>query len=59
VRRLLRDGLVDELALLVHPLVVGGGLDRLFPPDEPTIPLELKSAQTFASGVLNLSYAPA
>ena len=59
VRRLLRDGLVDELALLVHPLVVGGGLARLFPPDEPTIPLELKSAQTFASGVLNLSYAPA
>jgi len=28
-------------------------------PDEPTIPLELRSAQTFKSGVLNLSYAPA
>jgi dihydrofolate reductase len=59
VRWLLRDGLLDELNLLVHPLVVGDGLARLFPPDEPRIPLELLSAQTFTSGVLNLSYAPA
>jgi dihydrofolate reductase len=59
VRWLLREGLLDELNLLVHPIVVGDGLARLFPPDEPTIPLELRSAQTFKSGVLNLSYAPA
>ena len=59
VRRLLREGLLDELNLLVHPIVVGDGLARLFPPDEPTHPLELLSAETFASGVLNLSYAPA
>jgi dihydrofolate reductase len=59
VRWLLREGLVDELNLLVHPIVVGDGLARLFPPDEPSIPLELMSAQTFKSGVLNLSYAPA
>jgi len=59
VRWLLREGLLDELNLLVHPIVVGDGLARLFPPDEPTIPLELLSAQTFRSGVLNLSYAPA
>jgi hypothetical protein len=39
--------------------VVGDGLARLFPPDEPSIPLELVNAQTFKSGVLNLSYAPA
>jgi hypothetical protein len=32
---------------------------RLFPADEPRIPLELLSAQTFKTGVLNLSYAPA
>jgi hypothetical protein len=43
----------------VHPIVVGDGLARLFPPDEPSIPLELLSAQTFKTGVLNLSYAPA
>jgi len=59
VRWLLREGLLDELNLLVHPIVVGDGLARLFPPDEPKSPLELLSSQTFKSGVLNLSYAPA
>jgi dihydrofolate reductase len=59
VRWLLREGLLDELNLLVHPLVVGQGYARLFPPDEASLPLELRSAQTFKSGVLNLSYAPA
>jgi dihydrofolate reductase len=59
VRGLLREGLLDELNLLVHPIVVGGGMARLFPPDEPSIPLELVSGQTLKSGVLNLSYAPA
>jgi riboflavin biosynthesis pyrimidine reductase len=59
VRWLLREGLLDELNLLVHPLAVGGGLARLFPPDEPTIPLELRSSQAFKTGVLNLSYARA
>jgi dihydrofolate reductase len=59
VRWLLREGLLDELNLLVHPIVVGDGLARLFPPDEPSTPLELLSAQTFKTGVLNLSYAPA
>jgi dihydrofolate reductase len=59
VRWLLREGLLDELHLLVHPIVVGDGLARLFPPDEPTIPLALAGAQTFGSGVLNLTYTPA
>jgi dihydrofolate reductase len=59
VRWLLREGLLDELNLLVHPLAVGGGLARLFPPDEPTIPLELRSSQAFKTGVLNLTYARA
>jgi dihydrofolate reductase len=59
VRWLLREGLLDELNLLVHPIVVGDGLARLFPADEPTHLLELLSTQTFKTGVLNLSYAPA
>jgi dihydrofolate reductase len=59
VRWLLREGLIDELNLLVHPIAVGGGLARLFPPDEPSIRLELLNAQAFKTGVLNLSYAPA
>ena len=59
VRWLLRNGLLDELNLLVHPLAVGEGLTRLFPPDELPIRLELLNAQTFKSGVLNLSYTTA
>jgi dihydrofolate reductase len=59
VRWLLRQGLLDELNLLVHPIVIGDGMARLFPPDEPSIPLELLTAQTFKTGVLNLSYGPA
>ena len=58
VRWLLREGLLDELHLLLHPIVVGSGLARLFPPDEPNTPLELQNAETFKSGVLNLSYIP-
>src|ERR671935_344315 len=59
VRWLLREGLLDELNLLLHPIAVGDGLARLFPPDEPSIRLELLKADTFKSGVLNLSYGPA
>jgi dihydrofolate reductase len=59
VRWLLREGLLDELHLLVHPIVVGGGRARLFPADEEQAPLELLSSETFETGVLNLSYAPA
>ncbi len=58
VRWLLREGLLDELNLLVHPIAVGGGMARLFPPEEPSVPLRLLSAETFKSGVLNLSYGP-
>jgi dihydrofolate reductase len=59
VRWLLREGLLDELNLLVHPIAVGEGLARLFPPDEPTTPLKLLRSETFETGVLNLSYGPA
>ena len=59
VRWLLKEGLLDELNLLVHPIAVGTRLARLFSPDEPTVPLKLLSSETFATGVLNLSYAPA
>jgi dihydrofolate reductase len=59
VRWLLREGLLDELHLLVHPIVVGQGMARLFPPDEPQAPLELLRSKTFSTGVLDLVYAPA
>ncbi|MDQ3484256.1 MAG: dihydrofolate reductase family protein [Actinomycetota bacterium] len=57
VRWLLANGLLDELHLLVHPIVVGHG-QRLFE-DTPTHALELVEHETFSTGVLNLTYAPA
>lgn len=56
-RWLLANGLLDELNLMLHPIAVGHGR-RLFE-DTPTYPLQLVSADTFKTGVLNLSYAPA
>lgn len=55
VRQLLAAGLLDELHLLVHPIVVGKG-ERLFEDGGPTAPLRLLSSQTFGTGVLNLVY---
>jgi len=58
VRSLLRDGLVDELRLLVHPLVVGRG-KRLFEHDGGQVALKLVDSKTFSTGVLYLTYQPA
>jgi dihydrofolate reductase len=58
VRQLLVAGLLDELHLLVHPIVVRTGM-RLFDEGEARIPLTLLSSETFKTGVLNLVYAPA
>ncbi len=57
VRWMLEQGLVDELHLLVHPIVVGHG-KKLFE-DGSTVPLKLVSSTTFESGVLHLVYAGA
>jgi dihydrofolate reductase len=58
VRWLLGEGLLDELHLFVHPIVVGDGMARLFPPDQPQTKLELLSSETFETGVLDLAYVP-
>jgi dihydrofolate reductase len=55
VRSLLREGLLDELRLLVFPIVVGGG-NRLFADDGARIPLKLADAKTFSTGVLAVRY---
>ena len=57
-RALLRAGLVDELHLLVHPVVVGKG-QRLFEADGPKLPLELVSNDVFGSGVVRAVYRAA
>jgi dihydrofolate reductase len=58
VRSLLRDGLLDELDLLVHPLVVGGG-KRLFENGGYGTVLSLASSRTLGTGVMALTYVPA
>jgi dihydrofolate reductase len=58
VRWLLAEGLVDELNLLVYPIVVGRG-KRLFPEEGPGFALVLKKSATFANGVVQLTYVPA
>jgi dihydrofolate reductase len=58
VRSLLRDGLLDELRLMVHPLVMGSG-KRLFEDGADRKALELVNSRTFATGVVYLAYRPA
>jgi dihydrofolate reductase len=57
VRSLLDEGLVDELRVLLHPIVVGNGA-RLFE-NTTSHGLELVAHEVFSTGVLNLTYAPA
>ena len=58
VRSLLRVGLLDELHLLVHTIVLGKG-KRLFEGEIGQLPLKLVESKTFSTGVLALNYAPA
>jgi dihydrofolate reductase len=57
VRSLLEDGLIDELRLMVHPVVVGGG-KRLFEEGD-RVAFELVDSKTFSMGVVYLTYRPA
>ncbi|MFG1966824.1 dihydrofolate reductase family protein [Nonomuraea sp. NPDC049028] len=58
VRSLLADGLLDELRLLVHPIVVGSG-KRLFEEGTGQLPLQLADSRTLSTGVLSLTYGRA
>ena len=57
VRSLLRHRLLDELQLLVHPVVLGSG-KRLFEDGDDRKPLELAGSRTFGTGVVSLAYRP-
>jgi dihydrofolate reductase len=57
VRSLLRDNLLDELRLMVHPIVLGSG-KRLFEEGGDQKRLELVDSKTFSTGVLYLTYQP-
>jgi dihydrofolate reductase len=58
VRSLMRDGLLDELGLMVHPVVLGSG-KRLFEDRGDRRSLELVDSKVFDTGVLYLTYRPA
>ena len=58
VGSLLRHGLLDELGLMVCPVLVGRG-KRLFEDGGGGVPMTLVSTKTLTNGVLNLTYRPA
>lgn len=58
VQQLLTAGLLDELRLLVHPVVAAKGA-RLFRDDAQLLPLSLLRSAVFPTGVVRLVYAPA
>ena len=58
VRTMFDQGLLDELTLLIHPVVAGGGRKRLFADDATLTKLELVESQPTSSGVLIATYRP-
>ncbi len=55
---LLRNGLLDQLDLLVFPVVLGRG-KRLFSEPDGRVPLTLTGSESFSTGVVHLTYTPA
>jgi dihydrofolate reductase len=58
VQTLLAHGLVDELQLMLDPLVVGGG-KGIFPADGMLRPLRLVDSKVTSTGAILATYAPA
>jgi dihydrofolate reductase len=55
IRSLVPLGLVDELLLMIHPLIVGSG-ERLFGPDEDMYRLQLVDSTSTHTGVVLATY---
>ena len=58
VRWLLANDLVDQLDLIIYPIVLGQGT-RLFPDSGPDTALELVSSRTTSRGITIQTYRPA
>jgi dihydrofolate reductase len=58
VQTLLAHGLVDQLQLMIDPLVVGGG-KGIFPADGALRPLRLVDGKVTTTGAILATYAPA
>jgi dihydrofolate reductase len=57
VQTLLAHGLIDELRLMVFPVILGGGL-TIFPLERQKVALELVELSRYSSGVLLQIYRP-
>ena len=57
VRTLIAHGLVDELRLMIDPVMVGGA-KRIFPDDGELRPLRLVEGQVTSKGAILATYAP-
>lgn len=57
VRSLLPHGLVDELFLMIHPVVLGSG-QRLFGPADDRLSLTLVDSAATSTGVIMATYRP-
>ena len=58
VRSLLRENLLDELTLMIHPVLAGSG-KRLFTEEIEVKRLKLVATKTTGTGVVILTYQPA
>jgi dihydrofolate reductase len=58
VKALLANGLVDELLVMIEPILLGGG-KRIFPDDGAARPMELVKTVIAATGVQVCTYRPA
>jgi dihydrofolate reductase len=57
VRTLMRNHLLDELRLFVHPVVVGSGR-RLFDDESDPVEFALVDSHAYDNGVISLTYKP-
>jgi dihydrofolate reductase len=58
VRSLLQSGLLDELSLMILPVLVGSGL-RLFDEMPEQMGLKLVDSKTYSNGAISVTYQPA
>jgi len=57
-RSLLQEGLLDELNVMIHPIVIGSG-KHLFDDVNAQIPLKVVDSKTYTNGVVSITYGRA
>jgi dihydrofolate reductase len=55
VAECVRHDLIDEFLVFIHPVILGAGIP-LFAPGLPECPLQFVSAETYNSGLVQVSY---